>query len=54
MERGARPATLTDVALLAGVSPSTVSNVVRGSDVVAAWWRYACLQSLPTAFHAFT
>jgi len=36
MERGSRPATLTDVALVAGVSPSTVSNVVRGSDVVAA------------------
>jgi DNA-binding LacI/PurR family transcriptional regulator len=35
MERGARQPTLGDVAQLAGVSPSTVSNVVRGSDVVA-------------------
>jgi LacI family transcriptional regulator len=34
-ERGTRPATLGDVAQLAGVSASTVSNVVRGSDVVA-------------------
>ena len=34
--RGTRPATLGDVALLAGVSASTVSNVVRGADVVAA------------------
>jgi LacI family transcriptional regulator len=30
-----RPATLGDVAQLAGVSQSTVSNVVRGADVVA-------------------
>ena len=35
-DRAGRPATLGDVASLAGVSPSTVSNVVRGSDVVAA------------------
>ena len=35
MERGSRLATLGDVAQLAGVSASTVSNVVRGSDVVA-------------------
>jgi LacI family transcriptional regulator len=35
LERGRRPATLGDVALMAGVSRSTVSNVVRGSDVVA-------------------
>lgn len=35
MDRAGRPATLIDVASLAGVSPSTVSNVVRGSDVVA-------------------
>jgi LacI family transcriptional regulator len=35
LERGRRPATLGDVAVLAGVSRSTVSNVVRGSDVVA-------------------
>lgn len=35
MERSSRPATLSDVARLAGVSPSTVSNVVRSSDVVA-------------------
>ena len=34
-ERGTRPATLGDVARLAGVSASTVSNVVRGADVVA-------------------
>ena len=34
-EPGTRPATLGDVARLAGVSASTVSNVVRGSDVVA-------------------
>ena len=34
--RPVRPATLGDVATLAGVSASTVSNVVRGSDVVAA------------------
>jgi DNA-binding LacI/PurR family transcriptional regulator len=36
IERAGRPATLGDVAQLAGVSPSTVSNVVRGADVVAA------------------
>ena len=36
IERGSRPATLVDVARLVGVSASTVSNVVRGSDVVAA------------------
>jgi LacI family transcriptional regulator len=35
MDRAGRPATIIDVASLAGVSPSTVSNVVRGSDVVA-------------------
>jgi DNA-binding LacI/PurR family transcriptional regulator len=35
MERSNRPATLSDVARLAGVSASTVSNVVRSSDVVA-------------------
>jgi DNA-binding LacI/PurR family transcriptional regulator len=35
MEPGRRPATLGDVARLAGVSRSTVSNVVRGADVVA-------------------
>jgi len=46
MERGARPATLTDVALLAGVSPSTVSNVVRGSDVVAARTRRRVLNAI--------
>jgi LacI family transcriptional regulator len=39
MEHGRRPATLGDVASLAGVSRSTVSNVVRGSDVVAATTR---------------
>lgn len=36
MERSSRPATLSDVARLAGVSASTVSNVVRSSDVVAS------------------
>ena len=36
VDRAGRPATLGDVASLAGVSASTVSNVVRGSDVVAA------------------
>jgi LacI family transcriptional regulator len=35
MERAVRPATLGDVAQLAGVSMSTVSNVVRGATVVA-------------------
>ena len=35
MERAVRPATLGDVARLAGVSMSTVSNVVRGATVVA-------------------
>jgi LacI family transcriptional regulator len=35
-----RPATLGDVADLAGVSRSTVSNVVRGADVVAAATRH--------------
>lgn len=39
IDRAGRPATLGDVASLAGVSPSTVSNVVRGSDVVAAHTR---------------
>lgn len=36
MERSGRQPTLGDVAQLAAVSPSTVSNVVRGSDVVAS------------------
>jgi LacI family transcriptional regulator len=35
MEPGKKLATLSDVAAQAGVSRSTVSNVVRGSDVVA-------------------
>ena len=46
MDRGARPATLGDVALMAGVSPSTVSNVVRGSDVVAARTRRRVLVAI--------
>jgi LacI family transcriptional regulator len=46
MDRGSRPATLTDVALFAGVSPSTVSNVVRGSDVVAARTRRRVLNAI--------
>jgi LacI family transcriptional regulator len=46
MERGSRPATLTDVAQSAGVSPSTVSNVVRGSDVVAARTRRRVLNAI--------
>jgi len=45
-ERGNRPATLTDVAQFAGVSPSTVSNVVRGSDVVAARTRRRVLAAI--------
>ncbi|MEA2538211.1 MAG: LacI family transcriptional regulator [Chloroflexota bacterium] len=46
MKRGSRPATLTDVAQFAGVSPSTVSNVVRGSDVVAARTRRRVLNAI--------
>jgi LacI family transcriptional regulator len=46
MERGTRPATLGDVAVLAGVSPSTVSNVVRGSDVVASRTRRRVLAAI--------
>jgi LacI family transcriptional regulator, galactose operon repressor len=46
MERGSRPATLTDVAEFAGVSPSTVSNVVRGSDVVATRTRRRVLNAI--------
>lgn len=46
MERSVRPATLGDVATLAGVSPSTVSNVVRGSDVVAARTRRRVLAAI--------
>ena len=45
-DRAGRPATLGDVASLAGVSPSTVSNVVRGSDVVAAGTRRRVLAAL--------
>ncbi len=45
-ERGRRPATLGDVAQLAGVSPSTVSNVVRGADVVAAGTRHRVLVAI--------
>ena len=46
MERGVRPATLGDVAQLAGVSASTVSNVVRGADVVAARTRRRVLVAI--------
>jgi LacI family transcriptional regulator len=46
MERGTRPPTLIDVAQSAGVSPSTVSNVVRGSDVVAARTRRRVLNAI--------
>jgi LacI family transcriptional regulator len=46
MERGSRLATLGDVAQLAGVSASTVSNVVRGSDVVAARTRRRVLVAI--------
>ena len=46
MERGGRPATLGDVASLAGVSASTVSNVVRGSNVVAARTRRRVLAAI--------
>lgn len=46
MERGSRPATLIDVAQFAGVSASTVSNVVRGSDVVAARTRRRVLNAI--------
>jgi len=41
-----RPATLGDVATLAGVSRSTVSNVVRGSDVVATRTRRRVLSAI--------
>lgn len=46
MERGGRLATLGDVANLAGVSASTVSNVVRGSNVVAARTRRRVLAAI--------
>lgn len=46
MQRTGRPATLGDVATLAGVSPSTVSNVVRGSDVVATRTRRRVLAAI--------
>ena len=46
IERAGRPATLGDVAQLAGVSPSTVSNVVRGADVVAARTRRRVLVAI--------
>src|SRR5881409_910446 len=45
-EHGRRLATLGDVAELAGVSRSTVSNVVRGSDVVAARTRRRVLSAI--------
>jgi len=46
IERRARPATLIDVAHSAGVSASTVSNVVRGSDVVATHTRRRVLDAI--------
>lgn len=46
MERAGRPATLGDVAALAGVSPSTASNVVRGSVVVAPRTRRRVLAAI--------
>jgi LacI family transcriptional regulator len=46
VERASRPATLGDVAQQAGVSPSTVSNVVRGSSVVAAPTRRRVLSAI--------
>jgi LacI family transcriptional regulator len=46
MERASRPATLGDVAQHAGVSPSTVSNVVRGAAVVAAPTRRRVLNAI--------
>ncbi|MGH2406685.1 MAG: LacI family DNA-binding transcriptional regulator [Candidatus Limnocylindrales bacterium] len=46
MERARRPATLGDVAALAGVSRSTVSNVVRGADVVASGTRRRVLRAI--------
>jgi LacI family transcriptional regulator len=46
MERSRRLATLGDVAELAGVSRSTVSNVVRGSDVVATRTRRRVLLAI--------
>lgn len=45
-DRASRLATLGDVALLARVSPSTVSNVVRGSDVVAPRTRRRVLAAI--------
>src|SRR4051812_18692010 len=46
MERASRPATLGDVAQHAGVSPSTVSNVVWGAAVVAAPTRRRVLNAI--------
>src|SRR5438034_897792 len=46
IDRGSRPATLVDVARLVGVSASTVSNVVRGSNVVAAPTRRRVLAAI--------
>ena len=45
-DRSPKLATLKDVAALAGVSPSTVSNVVRGSDVVATRTRRGVLAAI--------
>ncbi len=45
-DRASRPATLGDVALLARVSPSTASNVVRGSNVVAPRTRRRVLAAI--------
>lgn len=46
MTPGKKLATLSDVATLAGVSRSTVSNVVRGSDVVAGRTRRRVLAAI--------
>jgi DNA-binding LacI/PurR family transcriptional regulator len=46
VDRASRPATLGDVAQHAGVSASTVSNVVRGSAVVAAPTRRRVLDAI--------
>ena len=46
IDPGRRPATLSDVARLAGVSRSTVSNVVRGADVVAPATRHRVLGAI--------
>src|SRR5947208_11535228 len=44
--RARKPATIFEVAALAGVSKSTVSNVVRGADGVAAGTRERVLEAI--------